>query len=440
MVQIIPRQPTNIERFMNSFQNLSSGLGEGAETLKGAMDERKTRQELASQFGEKFKNIRNPDVQKLMLMAELEQQKVTREREKKSQALEDLKSTPYWKNASDLEKAVLEREILGDLSAQTSKSLVNLERERKAYDILSGLQGDEGMPPSESTAPSFGAEPGEEPRETKPSKRGQPKSDIEEQINKWRQVAANPNKDIRDFANKKIEDLRKEQEFEFKKGEAGLKHLEHRAQMEYQEAKPTIEHANNLALSLPNQLQDLEGLEQALKSKDFGFFSRDNLAEMSGVEAFRSPEGAQFKSSIKNYFLGDVKGVGGKGLNQWLEKQLNDAMLKIGRDNAANETVLAGFKAKYDRDQMWLDEYRKLYKQQKESQGFVEGDIGQQVAEKVKPYFEARQKQLEAEIKAIQKSGQALSGKMLDVIGPDGEEYEIDESQVGDLPEGYRLK
>lgn len=248
MVQIIPRQPTNIERFMNSFQNLSSGLGEGAETLKGAMDERKTRQELASQFGEKFKNIRNPDVQKLMLMAELEQQKVTREREKKSQALEDLKSTPYWKNASDLEKAVLEREILGDLSAQTSKSLVNLERERKAYDILSGLQGDEGMPPSESTAPSFGAEPGEEPRETKPPKRGQPKSDIEEQINKWRQVAANPNKDIRDFANKKIEDLRKEQEFSFKKEKFGHElEREHKEDVDkaYKAHEPFIQDVTN---------------------------------------------------------------------------------------------------------------------------------------------------------------------------------------------------
>lgn len=33
-----------------------------------------------------------------------------------------------------------------------------------------------------------------------------------------------------------------------------------------------------------------------------------------------------------------------------------------------------------------------------------------------------------------------LSGKMVDVIGPDGEEYEVDQSEVGLLPEGYKIK
>ncbi len=33
-----------------------------------------------------------------------------------------------------------------------------------------------------------------------------------------------------------------------------------------------------------------------------------------------------------------------------------------------------------------------------------------------------------------------LSGRLVDVVGPDGNEYEIDESEVGDLPEGFRLK
>jgi len=35
---------------------------------------------------------------------------------------------------------------------------------------------------------------------------------------------------------------------------------------------------------------------------------------------------------------------------------------------------------------------------------------------------------------------QGLSGKLVDVVGPDGQDYEIDESEVGDLPEGYSVK
>ncbi len=34
---------------------------------------------------------------------------------------------------------------------------------------------------------------------------------------------------------------------------------------------------------------------------------------------------------------------------------------------------------------------------------------------------------------------QELSGRMIDVIGPDGQEYEIDESEVDQLPEGFRI-
>lgn len=34
----------------------------------------------------------------------------------------------------------------------------------------------------------------------------------------------------------------------------------------------------------------------------------------------------------------------------------------------------------------------------------------------------------------------ALSGKMVDVIGPDGTPYEIDESQIDQLPEGFRIQ
>ena len=47
--------------------------------------------------------------------------------------------------------------------------------------------------------------------------------------------------------------------------------------------------------------------------------------------------------------------------------------------------------------------------------------------------------QLDEENKSdIEKS--SLSGKMVDVLGPDGQVYEIDESEVEFLPEGYRLQ
>lgn len=40
----------------------------------------------------------------------------------------------------------------------------------------------------------------------------------------------------------------------------------------------------------------------------------------------------------------------------------------------------------------------------------------------------------------MQQESKQLSGRMVDVIGPDGQEYEVDEREVGMLPEGFKLK
>lgn len=381
MVQIIEenRKPTFLDRLGNLFGPALQSFAQAApEEYRGS----KERQQLGGLIGQDVSDIRNPDIQKLLLQGKLAQQ------------LEKEKLT--GKNAQQKEKL----DFLNKIFNQGATSQENIS---------------EQMPQQTEEGQEMG---------------GFDASKIsDEQIAAASLIDPNIARNLQHAKDVALREKREEQKFKFEKGGR-----------EYQEAKPTIEYANNLALSLDNQNQDIEGMENALKNKNFGYFSRDNLAELTGIEGFRSKEGALFKSSIKNYFLSDVKGVGGKGLNQWLEKQLSDAMLKIGRDNAANETVLAGFRARHDRDDKWLQEYRKLYKQQKEKNGYISGDIGQEVFEKVKPYYEARQRQLEAEIKTIKNSGKGLSGKIVDVIGPDGSEYEIDKSQIDELPEGYRIK
>lgn len=44
------------------------------------------------------------------------------------------------------------------------------------------------------------------------------------------------------------------------------------------------------------------------------------------------------------------------------------------------------------------------------------------------------------ELNQMEEKTENLSGKMIDVMGPDGQEYEIDESEIDLLPEGYRIK
>ena len=77
-------------------------------------------------------------------------------------------------------------------------------------------------------------------------------------------------------------------------------------------------------------------MNDAIASKNLGFWSSDNLAEITGVEAFRSPEGAIFKTASKEYFLGNISRAGARP-NQWIEQQISDMMAKIGNLQKMNK-------------------------------------------------------------------------------------------------------
>jgi hypothetical protein len=154
---------------------------------------------------------------------EMEQKSKQAERAQKLAGLEELKKTPYWKNASDLEKAVLEREITGDISAQTAKSLINLKREQDVYGRLAGLQDIDEFSPSAATESIPGAIPGEEFAPPESFKRGKPSvdhnktiSNLDAQIKKLEPYLTDPSKEIRDITQKKIDNLNKKKEFELK--------------------------------------------------------------------------------------------------------------------------------------------------------------------------------------------------------------------------------
>ncbi len=57
----------------------------------------------------------------------------------------------------------------------------------------------------------------------------------------------------------------------------------------------------------------------------------------------------------------------------------------------------------------------------------------------LKSYVTERQKLLEEQIKSIKAEDkeEELSGRMIDIKGPDGQIYEVDESEIEQLPEGY---
>lgn len=77
MVQIIDRQPTRLEGILRSLNQGISGLAEGGQALRGAMDERSTRNALAERFGDEFRKVRDQDIRKQMLAGAQEKENQT---------------------------------------------------------------------------------------------------------------------------------------------------------------------------------------------------------------------------------------------------------------------------------------------------------------------------------------------------------------------------
>lgn len=192
---------------------------------------------------------------------------------------------------------------------------------------------------------------------------------------------------LKPFADQILANRRHEQLLQQKQEEIKHKRFVDERDFAYKEAKPAIDRADTLRDQLPQAENALAVQRAAVQEGDLSFFSRDSLAELTGLEGFRSAEGAIFKSAGKEYFLNNLQRVGGRP-NQWIEQQLVDMQAKIGRSQEANEAVLDFQEFKVNTDKAWLNTYNELTQNYRKEQGYVPGDIGHIVDTVIKPYVE----------------------------------------------------
>lgn len=141
-------------------------------------------------------------------------------------------------------------------------------------------------------------------------------------------------------------------------------------------------------------------MENAIAGKDLSFWSPDNLAELTGIEAFRSPEGALFKTAGKEFFLGTLTRAGARP-NQFIEQQIVEMLPKIGRSTAANLSVSRAFRNEIDIKKEKIRLTRDLADELESKLGYVPRNIGQIRDEKLKEYAEWKQKELNNDLRAI---------------------------------------
>lgn len=164
-------------------------------------------------------------------------------------------------------------------------------------------------------------------------------------------------------------------------------------------AKEVLKRADEIAESIPQKQSALTNMIDAIANKNLGFFSWDNLAEQTGINAFRTPEGALFKTSAKEYFLGSIARAGARP-NQWIEQQISDMLTKIGNSTEANLTIARALQNELDIEKERIRLTNEIATQIEDGDGNYRS-LGPQVNEKLQSYAEQKQNELFNDLRAI---------------------------------------
>ena len=165
-------------------------------------------------------------------------------------------------------------------------------------------------------------------------------------------------------------------------------------------AEKVLERADAIAEQIPQKRTSVNLMKDAVANRNLGFFSPDNLAEITGIEGFRSQEGSIFKTAGKEYFLGNIARAGARP-NQWIEQQISDMMAKVGRSPEANFSVLRALENELDLDEARVKITNDISDRLKKEGDLSQGKLGKLVNEELSQYADKKQDILFNDLRAI---------------------------------------
>ncbi len=296
--------------------------------------------------------------------------------------------------------------ILLDLPVQIAGPIAKQQMAQKG--LLDFLRGGEEPPPVEGVTPPQQVPPGEVPpvegvpQQQVPGVEGAPPTTIPRATGLKRLsdeelvISAGQGGNVGEIA--KAELLRRSQ-----MGKEEARKEEKKGDRHSRISEKVMIEADKTAADLLVRESAADSMKYAIENRDLSYFSRDNLADVTGIEAFRSPEGAVFKFAAKEYFLGSLRKAGARP-NRWIEEHISKMFPLIGRSKEANLTVLAAMDASNDVERRRVELVREIAEASEEKYGYVHSNLAAEVMKKLKPYATQRQNQLEAEMKGIHQS------------------------------------
>lgn len=259
------------------------------------------------------------------------------------------------------------------------------------------------LPNAENGTPAYLGDAGQEKNSNQTEQPKGPESVLEKMTDQQlRLLTGHPDREVSEPAKAILKGRQDETDLKQKKNENWTK-------FGMERAKKVLDKAEDIAQTLPVKNTALKLMVDSIANKNLSFFSPDNLAEITGVEAFRSPEGALFKTAAKEYFLGNISRAGARP-NQWIEQQISDMMTKIGRSTVANLSVARALQNEIALDQERVRLTEEIFNQLRSEDKDV-GELGPMINNRLSKFAEQKQNELYNDLRAIKAIGEGKPQK-----------------------------
>lgn len=394
-LQVIKPQPTFGELL---FGGLGAGIGEGLSKVAEGQEQRVARESLAQQYQEfigsdQYQNL--PMDQKISLTnllfpdagkAQLQQQQLAQQRQ--------LKETELGQQfQKDEEKRNLIKSVLGDQFAPGGQ-------------LGGGGGGAGGIPPQP-------LQPGMAPQALPGGAVGGVPETDQQMLNEnplpGQQQPENPRElAIGDFSDEKlvamkglgVKELNDIADAEMNRRGQERRRFEADRQFAQGRAGPYLKKIDENREAVRAKKFSQKLMMDAIENENLEFFSPDNLANVTGIEAFRTAKGAQFLTALKENLLSNISRAGARP-NMWIEQQINKMAPQIGRSREANMTVAKMLMAENALIEQEIGIADNLSAEYKQKLGYVPENIASLVDSAMKPISQDIQDNLSYDMRKI---------------------------------------
>lgn len=163
-----------------------------------------------------------------------------------------------------------------------------------------------------------------------------------------------------------------------------------------------LDKADKAREGIPRKEMSLKQIKDANATRSNIDFLGDQLAAITGNEAFRSAKGSQLLSATKEFFISDLGAIPGVRLNQFIEKSLSAAFTDPSRRQESNEIVAAGMESNLLLDKAKDAITSQLESQYRQSLGYVPPSISEDVNRALLPVAEQIQDKWARDVAEIQ--------------------------------------